>query len=82
LINRNGAFLKWRKQMDENQFWASFWRSVSIVVASLFVLIGAYSINTSLAIERAIASGADPIRASCAIAACEKATMIALGLSK
>lgn len=69
--------------MDENNFG---WLMATICCCVLVLGIGSCSITNNIqdnrSIERMVQSGADPMRARCAVRDCDRGIAIILGLDK
>lgn len=53
--------------MEENKFWLSLWSVVAATVFSLGGLTLISSMDTTRALTAMVSSGADPMRAACAL---------------
>lgn len=53
--------------MDENQFWSRVWMTAAVSLAVLVTSCTVNNFDRRDKWEKAVANGADPIRASCAL---------------
>ena len=53
--------------MDENFFWLRLWQSVAVAFVIVVLAMAGCSMPQATAIERLVADGSDPQKASCAI---------------
>lgn len=53
------------------QFWYSLWRCVIIGLCFMVATCAGCSINRTLAVERMVAAGAQPLEARCSVIAIE-----------
>jgi hypothetical protein len=53
--------------MDENTFWATFWRALFGAIAAIAISIGGCTANTVYQTRIAIEKGGDPIKIACAL---------------
>jgi hypothetical protein len=53
--------------MDDNQFWAAFWKSVAAVICAITLTIGGCVSHNSYLIGEAIKKGADPVAVRCGL---------------
>ena len=67
------------KMMDENQFWATIWKTAATAFSVLVVTVGGCSMNQQFRIVDLVADGADPIAAQCAIYGVESSNAAVCG---
>lgn len=53
--------------MDENQFWATCWKTGGAVVAMMVLTAGGCTMYRHAQVTAMVAAGADPIKAQCAV---------------